>query len=420
MHAPRISRRTLLKAAGVSLALPLLDSMLPRRARAGQADERHRVVCINTSLGLHGENFFPAEGGRDYQPSTYLKLLEEFRNDLTVFSGVSHPDVDGGHSAELSYLTAAPHPGSPSFKNSVSFDQLIAERLGAETRYASLVLRTGGAGISFTRGGVMVPAEDRPSKLFARLFLDGGAKEVEQQIERLQDGQSILDRVNDRAKQLERTLGERDRQKLDEYFSSVRELELRLQAAEAWSKRPKPRVDARPPLDISGNADLIGKTRLMYDMVHLALSTDSTRVITLNIQGANQTPPIEGVTMDHHNLSHHGKDPTKLEQLTIVETAEFNALAELLKKLKQTNEQGDSLLARTMVMYGSNLGNASSHDTKNMPILLAGGGFRHGQHLAFSREKNEPLANLFVSMIQRMGLEIDRFGSSTGTMKGLG
>ena len=201
------------------------------------------------------------------------------------------------------------------------------------------------------------------------------------------------------------SLGADDRDKLDEYFTSVRELEQRLAQDEAWSKKPKPKVDAKPPKDIPNAADLIGRTRLLFDLTHLALQTDSTRLVTITAGGTSRVPPIPGVTLGHHDLSHHGKDPGKIEQLKIVEVETMKTLRDLLAKLKQTKEDGASLLDRTMVFFGSNLGDASSHSVKNLPVLLAGGGFRHGQHLAFDPKNPPPLCNLYVSMLQRLGIE---------------
>jgi hypothetical protein len=178
-------------------------------------------------------------------------------------------------------------------------------------------------------------------------------------------------------------------------------------------------VDATPPRDIQGSADLIGKTKLLFDLAHLALQTDSTRFITICLGSTSAAPPIPGVTLGHHDLSHHGQDPSKLAQLKILETEKLKVLRDLLAKLKQTQEEGVSLLDRTMVFFGSNLGSGSGHSTKNLPILLAGGGFKHGQHLAFDQQNNTPLCNLYVSMLQRLGIEADKFGSSTGALTGL-
>ncbi len=413
-----LSRRSFLRGTGVTLAIPLLEAMrLPAKA-AALNPQRRRMVAIMTPLGIHSENLFPTDTGRNYTPSPYLLPLQGLRDKFSVFSGLSHPGVDGGHDAERSFLTAAPHPGQPSFRNGVSLDQFAAEQIGAETRYSSLVLSTIGGSISWTRGGVQIPSEASPSKLFAKLFLDGTKKEVETQVGKLKQGQSIMDTVNTQAKRFAGGLGKRDQEKLDEYFTSVRELEQKLVKGEEWIHKPKPQVEMKQPTDIQDNADLIGRTTLMYDLMHLALQTDSTRLITLQLQGTGLVVPIEGVTMDHHNLSHHGKDPEKLKQLALVEEAEFKALGGFLAKLNDTKEEGSNLLDKTMVYFGSNLGNASSHDNRNMPTFLAGGGFKHGQHLAFDTTKPPPLGNLYVQMLQQLGLEVDTFASGKGGIPG--
>ncbi|MFP6764305.1 MAG: DUF1552 domain-containing protein, partial [Planctomycetaceae bacterium] len=330
-----------------------------------------------------------------------------------------HPEVDGGHFSRKSFLTGMRHPLSAGFKNSISIDQLAAERLGTETRFASLSLTTASAGISWSRSGVEIPAESRPSRVFRQLFVEGTATEKAQQIQRLKEGQSVLDAVAEKAVRMQKRVSGRDRQKLEQYFESVREAERRLRKAEAWERRPKPRVDAAEPRDISDPKLLIQRLDLLYDMMHLAIQTDSTRFITLSDPGRNLVPSIRGVDTDHHMLSHHARDPDKIAQLTLVETAIVQAFGRFLGKLTESTEGASTVLDSTMVLFGSNLGNASSHDTRNMPILLAGGGFRHGQHLAFDQQQNYPLTNLFVSMLQQLGLEIDSFVSSTGTMTGL-
>jgi hypothetical protein len=206
---------------------------------------------------------------------------------------------------------------------------------------------------------------------------------------------------------------------VDEYFTSVRELEQRMAIAEQWSKRPKPKVDAKPPQNVANPADLIGKTRLMFDLTHLALQTDSTRLVTMLLLGTSSVPPIPGITLGHHDLSHHGQDPNKIEQLRKLELEKMRTVRDLLEKLKRTEEQGESLLDRTMVFFSSNLGNAANHSTKNLPVLFAGGGFKHGQHLAFNPKDAPPLSNLYVTMLQRLRIEAGKFGSSTGTLTGL-
>ncbi len=255
--------------------------------------------------------------------------------------------------------------------------------------------------------------------MFAALFLEGRPDEVQAQTRRLRDGQSVLDTVRDQAAKLKTGLGPNDREKLDEYFTSVRELEQRLVQAEVWSKKPKPKVAAKPPQNITNSADLVGQTRLWFDMIHLALQTDSTRLVTLQLLGTSSVPPIQGVNLGHHDLSHHGQDPAKIAQLKKIELEKMSALRDFLKKLKETKEEGGNLLDQTMVFFGSNLGNAATHGVKNMPVLLAGGGFKHGRHIAFDQKDSPPLCNLFVSMLQRMGIEADKFSSSKGTLAGL-
>ncbi len=411
--AHAVDRRAFLRATGIALALPWLEAMTPAFAASAPASKR-RMICIMTPLGIHAENFFPQQTGRAYTASPYLKALEPLREQFTVFSGLSHPDVDAGHDSERSFLTAAPHPGQPGFRNTVSLDQFAAERMGAETRFSSLQLSSNNGSISWSRGGVLIPSDHSPSHTFGKLFLGGTPKEIQRQKEKLQVGRSIMDAVGGEAKRFQRTLGRRDQEKLDEYFTSVRDLEQKLVKGQEWAQKPKPHVEVKPPEDIRDETDLIGRTRLWYDLMHLALQTDSTRLFTLSLQGCGFLVPVPGVTIGRHDLSHHGKDPEKLRQLALVEEAELKAFGDFLVKLKTTREGGASLLDETMVLFGSNLGNASSHDTRNMPVILAGGGFKHGQHLAFDPQKNPPLCNLYVQMLQRLGVEADSFASSKG------
>jgi hypothetical protein len=379
------------------------------------------MICICAPLGFYPPHFFPETAGKEYESTPYQEVLKDFRGDYTIISGLSHAGMSPGfaHQASASFLTGVPGAGRPGFRNAISLDQFAAEHIGGRTRYPSLALSGEGAGLSWTRTGALVPAATSPARVFAKLFLDGRPDEVKAQVNRLEDGRSILDGVRDQARGLRAGLGADDRDKLDEYITSVRELEQRLALAEEWSKKPKPRVDAQPPKDIPNAADLLGRARLLFDLTHLALQTDSTRLITIMLAGTTFVPPIPGVTLGHHDLSHHGKDPGKLAQLQIVEVETMKTLRDLLAKLKQTKEAGANLLDRTMIFLGSNLGDASSHSVKNLPVLLAGGGFRHGQHLHFDPQNAPPLCNLYVSMLQGLGIEVDRFSSSMGTLTGL-
>ncbi len=421
------TRRRVLRAAGVSLALPLMtardakaESRLNRVGAPESDGKPRRMVFICNNLGVHMPYFVPTDTGFDYKPSPYLEVLGDLRGDMTVFSGVSHPDVDGGHAAEKSFLTAAPHPGSGSFRNSISVDQLVVEQMRAQTRIPSLVLSANGGGaLSWTRAGVPIPGDESPSKVFRRLFTPGTPAEVREQVTRLRQGASVMDMVMGQAKRLRDDLSPPDRDKFDEYTTSVREVEKEMVRQQEWEKTPKPKVDAAVPRDNHDRADTIGRSKLMYDLITLALQTDSTRIATVMSVGWFAVPPIDDVSEGYHTLSHHGQNAEKLAQLAIIEKEHMGLLRDFLNKLRSTPEDGETLLDRTMVLFGSDIGNASSHNNTNVPAVLAGGGFKHGQHLAFDPSHNEPLSNVYVSMLQRMGLPVERFGSSTGTMRGL-
>lgn len=413
-----ISRRQLLRAAGVSLALPWLDAFVPKLARGGaDSSPPRRMICICAPLGFYPGSFIPDQAGQDYALSPHLELLSEYRNDFTVISGLA--GISGGHQAIAGFLTGVPGAGQPGIRNAISVDQFAAEYIGAETRFSSLALTGEGLGLSFTRTGARVPAHNSPSRLFAEMFLAGHDNEQQAQLLRLQEGRSILDDVRGQARSIRSKLGAEDRDRLDEYLTSVRELEERLVIDEKWCKTPKPKVNVEPPKDISNRNDLIGRTRLLFDLAHLAIQTDSTRLITIMLAGSTSAPPIAGVTQGHHDLSHHGKDPGKLAQLNLIEIECMKVLRDLVAKLKQSQEGGEALLDRTTVYLSSNLGDASSHSTRNLPVLVAGGGFQHGRHLAFDPQNPPPLCNLYVSMLQRLGIDVDKFSTSTGTLPGL-
>src|SRR4051812_19470050 len=290
-----LSRRTFLRGAGVCLALPLLEAMLPARIRAaGNAaavTSPRRILAINVPLGFIPEKFFPAQTGADYELSEYLQPAAALRNDFTLFSGTSHPGVDGGHSAEKSFLTAAPSPGARTFKNTISLDQFIARQIGDQTRYASLSI---GDSLSWSANGVAIPSEHSPAKTFARLFLAGTPKDIAAQERELEDGRSIMDTVLDDARAMERSVSAADRTKLDQFFTAVRETEQRLVKTQSWNQKPKPKVNAQSPGPLN-DADLTGTFRAQFDVIRLAFETDSTRVIAFGGPGYGLVPKIQGV-----------------------------------------------------------------------------------------------------------------------------
>jgi hypothetical protein len=408
-----LSRRAMLRGAGITLGLPLLEAMTPAFAAVKETKQAKRFVGMSLALGLHNPNLVPEGSGREYKPSRYLAGIQDLREDFTVVSGSSHPGVTGGHTAEGSIFSACPNARGSTTRNTISLDQLMSKHLGHETRFPSLVLNTNSqTSPSYTENGTMIPAENSAMKLFTRLFVNDTPAEQERQAELIRQGRSVMDVVGAEAKSLQRELGAGDRDKLDSWFTSVRELEQRLAANEAWTHKPKPKVKLAPPTKIPRDNE-VEVDRIFLDIVHMALATDSTRFITLHVTG-NNVQGIEGVDESYHTLSHHGMDADKLEQLARVEQGVIHTWAAFLRKLKT-----DKLLDDTMVLLTSNLGNASSHDNKNMPVLFAGGGFKHGQHLAFDQKDNYPLPNLFLSMLHRLGLEEERFATSETTMRGL-
>lgn len=416
MPFKRIDRRAFLRSAGVAIGLPFLDAMTPAGAAEAKKDEAQpkRLVMVGRPLGLYTPFFFPEKAGKDYEPSRYLKMLQPYREHFTVFSGMSHRYASG-HFAEVGLFTGV-HPDNirPSeIRNSISLDQEVASHLGGRTRFGSLVI--GGGDAAWNRRGVRIPAQQRATQVFKQLFIRGTPEEEAREMRRIRDGQSILDDVRDQVKTINGKLGDADKQRLDLYLSSVREAELRLQQDEKWGSTPKPQVKVPTPTTDFGGPQLVQRSRQWYDIVHLALQTDSTRAVSLWL-GSQERPEIEGVNLAHHDASHHGQEPAKLEQLALIEEAELKTLGEFLDKLQKSTEGDQTLLDRTAVFYASNLGNSSSHDNTNLPILLAGGGFKHQGHLAYDRKNNTLLSNLFLRMLHQLGIEAKSFGASTGVV----
>ena len=425
-----ISRRHFLRGAGIALGLPLLDAMMPRLGRAAGAESAaeakpRRMFAICNNLGLLERHYAPQGSGKDYVASEYLQLLHEHRRDFTVFNGVYHVNVDGAHKSDMCFLTAAPHPGSGAFRNTISLDQLMAEKIGLLTRFPSITLGLNTRetrSLSYTGNGVALPPQEKAADVFKQLFLQGTPAQIEAEVRRLDSGRSMLDAVAEQTKRFENQGSSRDRERLDQYFTSVRTLERQMQASRGWEYKPKPVVKAPVPIDPTNPAEYMGKLSVLYRLAQLAFETDSTRAMTLFLDSAG-SPVLEipgtTITEAYHNLSHHGSEPDRLAQLKAIEVSHMKLLAKLYTDFKAVREGEDTLLDRSMLLYGSNFGNSNTHETTNLPVILAGGGFRHGQVIAFDRYKNYPLSNLYVSMLQRLGINEDKFGSSTGTMKGL-
>ena len=333
--AARLPRRRFLRGAGIMLALPLLECLAPVFGRGAKPAPPRRMLLISNNLGVLPKPFFPQGVGRDYELSPYLAALADFRNDFTVVSGLSHPGVVGGHSTENCFLTAARGPTKSGFRNSISLDQFAAEKLGLVTRFSTLNLGVNidkaNRSLSWTRDGVLLPAEDSATALFRKMFVQGDPAAVQQQLHRLEERGSILDTLLDDTKQFSRSLGSNDRARLDQYLTSVREVEERLHTAREWELKPKPATAQPLPADIHDKKLFFEKFDLMLAMAQLALESDSTRIVTLMVD-AFATPvfklhPDQNTTDGYHNLSHHGQAVEKVKQLEDVDRQQMALLA---------------------------------------------------------------------------------------------
>jgi len=418
------SRRFFLRATGVSLALPLLESLGGRGfARNSAADGQRpmRMVCIGNLLGFYPPAFFPENSGSDYELPESIESLKPHKKDFTLYSGLDH-GVKGGHFAMSSFLSGvrtADAKGMP--EGNITVDQRAAETLGGATRFPSLTLGSedgihGGCLMSWTRSGTRVPPISTPRELFRKLFVSEGAADLAASMDRLDLKGSILDAVQGDAKSLERRLGQRDKEKLEEYFTSVREVEKQIELHRKWASVPKPDPMMKEP----ENNDFVSDLPVMYDLIALALQTDSTRIATLEIGGDFEASAF-GLNGGYHGLSHHGQREEAINGLIKMERYQAEQFAKFIAKLKSIEDGAGTLLDHSMVLFGSGMGNANSHTNTNLPIILAGGGLKHGEHKAYPAKGpgRQPLCNLYLSMLQRFGAEVDTFGTSTGTLTGL-
>lgn len=416
------NRRHFLRGlGGVCLALPSFESLQGTEFNASKAK---RFVCVSPNYGMHPSGFFPEKTGDDYVMPKLLKPLEKHRSDFSVFNNLDHPGVGGGHGCSNTFLNGMELRDTKDQPQRLhSLDQLLSEKIGQQTRFPSL--RLGAGGVSWSRAGIILPTEGSPSKIFAKLFLEDNPKVKASQRKFLDEDGSILDVVYADAKRLGARMAKIDQAKLDEYLTAVREVERKLQRRATWIDVPKPQASSKV---IEGNDELVVdlnypyNTPVMYDLVVLALQTQSSNVITFGHPGGNRLFPFEGVELGYHSLTHHGKRPDLLRQLTIIESYYIRHFARFLDRMKATKDaDGRSLLESTVILFGSGMGNASSHSSRNLPILLSGGGFKTGQHHRFERigRDGRPLCDLFVSILQRLGVETDRFSTSKGNLNHL-
>ena len=423
MHRWSLSRRAFLRGAGVAVGLPFLDAM--RSAPALRASEPspspRRLVCVGNPLGMLPDAFFPTTSGSAYELPAVLKPLAAHRERFTIFSHLDH-GLGGGHRGVHAFLTGLRDSEAKDWpEGNISIDQRAAEVVGAETRFPSIVASAGpesdgdlNCRLSWTRNAVNIPTVARGSELFRALFITEDAEALRARAAAYELNQSILDAVNTQARSLSRRLGQADRQKLEEYLTSVREVERKLNMSRGWLDRPKPSVEMEMPEE-GGIAYMLP---VMYQLLGLAIETDSTRVATLSCPGSINTGDL-GLQGSYHGFSHHGKAEALQQGLFIIEEFQMTQLANFLDRLAAIREpDGASLLDRTTVLFGSGMGNGSSHSNKDLPILVAGGGFRHGEHKIYPTETNRrvPLCNLYTTLLQRFGVEIERFNKASGTL----
>lgn len=439
----KLHRRYALRALGVSLALPFLDVMGETAFAAPSKFEplsetygpQPRVVACYVPNGVNILEWVPEESGQNYKPSKTLAALGERLEDVAVLTGLGHPHSKGGHSGADTWLTGADLtavPGSD-YSNTISFDQVIAEKFGQQTRIPSLQLSdlsgTGSAGhshtLSFNRAGTPMPAEDSPQRLFERLFVPETANDRQATLKRYAERKSILDSVLNDAQSLHKKLGRDDRAKLDEYLSSVRETEQRVERLEEWVDVPKPAIDSRnlqlgaQPHDGHDRPMWID---VMLEVSYLAMLTDTTRVITF--EWSREAGGRGGGGENHHELSHHGGDAGMLSKLGVIDRFHLSRLKRFLDFMASTKEADGRMLDNTVVVYGSgmNSGAGGDHSPKNLPLLVAGGqnfGIKTGQHIAHDPKQHPPLSNVLLSVTKAVGVETDRFQDSTGGLVGL-
>ena len=408
-HIPVIDRRHFLRGLGMALALPAFESLNVGFAATAPSATPRRLICIGNHLGFWPGGFFPTAEGRDYAISQTLAPLQAHRGDFTVFSHLDH-GAKGGHGAVHSFLTGVKKEESAGFpEKNISIDQVAAEHVGSATRYPSITAGIGGGtNMCWNRAGVNLPPVDNPARLFEALFVESSAGAKASERERLSSRASVLDALRESAKQLGGNLDAADRGKLDQYLTSVRDVERRLKMSEAWLAKPKPKSPIDPVKDEERMQ--IEEIPLFLDLMTLALQTDSTRVTTFEIPLGFHTKDLD--VGSYHGLSHHSKQEGLLTQLQVVEKYLMTQFAHLFGKLKEAG-----LMDSTFVVIGSGMGNGSNHSNRDLPVILAGGGIKHQGHLVCPAEERKriQLSNLWLSTLQWFGLERERFGRSTGT-----
>ena len=419
-----MNRRFFLQSLGASLALPGLPSLMAKtvggnsavQAAKGAGMGARRFVAVGNLLGYQTKQLFPTTTGRNYEKTTLLEPLWDIRSQMTVLRGLDH-GVKGGHFAVHSFLSGVLNSEAQNRpEGNVTIDQFLADEVGFETRFPSLTVGSeggihGGCQIAWTKSGVRVPPVTNPAELFDKLFISDSKERQARRVQENKVQASILDSVLEEANRLSRNVNKEDKAKLDEYLTSVRDVEKRLELRERWTTQPKPKA----PFEKPANHNAVEDLPLLYELIALALQTDSTRIATLEI-GGDFMPQHLGIKKDWHGLSHHGNDPESVASLITLEKYQIEHFGKFITRLSKINDGERTLLDSTTAIFGSGMGDGNSHKNSDLPIILAGGGYKHGE---FRQVPNQginkvPLCNLFVDIAQKMGVETDSFGNSTG------
>ena len=412
-EAFKLCRRHALQGVGVCVALPFLETL----ARADEPPSKPRFVCVANPFGMIGDAFFPGGTGPDAKLPANLAEFESLRGKFTVFSNLDH-GINGGHSATHAFLSGVRTQESATMPDgNISLDQYLGEANAGKTRFpvlnTSAGSNNGGAcELSWTRSGVLVPAIQQVSRVFRMLFESETKGQALARSKRYDRQGSILDAVLAQAKAMERRLSRRDQAKLDQYLTSVREVEVAIRQEQAWVHRPRPEVDMPEPKDGTVTQQL----PILFDLIALALETDSTHVATIEVPGGFDARGVGLEPKGYHAYSHHGKDPKLMAGQRKIEKYQLDHLGKFVAKLDELD-----LLDSTQVLFGSGMGDGSAHTNRNLPVLVAGGGYRHKTHVVMPEAKKQrvPLSNLYLTMAQRFGIESEQFGHSSGTLGGL-
>ena len=412
-------RRTFLRGSGVVIALPMLEAVPTTSSAAipGSPPVK-RFVCLSNNYGVYQKAFFPApeQSGVNYEMPETLKSLEKHRTDFTVFSNLDH-GFTGGHQGVPVLLSGVrPVLAHNYAEGNISLDQKLAEHHGAATRFPSMTLGYRERNLlSFTRTGVQVPSIDLRAAYRKMFFEDSSQAKADKQ-EQFEQHASILDVVMGQAKAMNANISQRDRRKLAEYFDSVRTLEKKIVQQEPWIHRQKPKTDTGEPNPGNGTEEQL---KAIIEIIALALKTDSTRAVTMTSGFVNGDFGLNG---GYHGFSHHGERDEPVAALKKIEGFQISMMSYLMDLLKAEEDMvnGGTLLDHTAILYGCGMA-SGTHSTTNLPLVLAGGGFKHGEHKIFPEadQARVPAANLLLSILQNSGLEIDQFGSSTGNLQGL-